>query len=174
MSEIDNDDEMNFVVVDRKGHSESAAEDFKVRHAGGALPLEQQLPEEGTNLDAAPKPPPPPTGTRPELVTPTMAELYMKQGHYGEAAQMWQRLLSQKPGDPDMLAKLEECRAKLAPPPVPGATPAVAAAPQAAPKPPATPPAPAAPAAPAPDPKKAQTLATLERWLANARRMSAA
>ena len=157
---FDEDEEMNFVVVDRKGHSESAAADFEVQHAGGALPLEQQLPDEGPSVEAAPT-------SRAQIITPTMADLYMRQGHYGEAAQMLQRLLADKPGDPVMLAKLEECRAKLAPPPAPGV-------PAAAPVVPAAPPPPVAPAPPAIDPKRAQTIATLERWLANARRMSAA
>lgn len=48
------------------------------------------------------------------MLTETMADLYLKQGFRGEAADVYRRLLSQRPGDASLAAKL---RAAQAPPP---------------------------------------------------------
>ncbi len=83
-----------------------------------------------------------------EPVTPTMAEIYFKQGHLAEALRLYGLLLNSEPGRADYQERIEEIRVRLTPaekPPV---------KPQAAPRPAAEPPrATPEPAKPIPAPK---------------------
>ena len=84
-----------------------------------------------------------------EIATPTLAEVYVNQGQIEEAISIYQRVLTQNPEDKASLTRVEELRALLAaePPPPEGAVPKV-------------------------NRKKQKTIAILESWLANIRRMS--
>jgi tetratricopeptide (TPR) repeat protein len=59
-----------------------------------------------------------PDGAEPEpskdadLLTRTMADLYAEQGLHREAAEIYEELLKDSPGDPDLLARLESVREK--------------------------------------------------------------
>ncbi len=59
-----------------------------------------------------------------ELATPTLAELYVKQGHFDQAARIFARLLAKRPGDQGLLAKLGECQRRLAQAPAAASSPA--------------------------------------------------
>ncbi|MBI1966618.1 MAG: hypothetical protein HYS40_01390, partial [Gemmatimonadetes bacterium] len=66
------------------------------------------------------------------VVTETMAELYLKQGHQEDALRVYEALLTQRPGDARLQAKVDELSGRAAPVasvPVVGAAPAAAAAP---------------------------------------------
>ncbi len=54
----------------------------------------------------SPEPPPAEVEGAEALVTETMGDLYLKQGFKAEAAQVYRRLLAQRPGDPGLTAKL--------------------------------------------------------------------
>jgi hypothetical protein len=43
--------------------------------------------------------------------TETLAAIYIDQGFYGRALEIYQRLLGQRPGDPGLLQRVEEVRA---------------------------------------------------------------
>lgn len=88
------DDEIQFEVAREK--SAGRAADFEVG------------PEAGANAG------PGPARSGAELATPTLAELYMKQGHFEQAARIFAQLLSRRPGDAGLLSKLGECQRRLA------------------------------------------------------------
>lgn len=48
------------------------------------------------------------------VLTETMAELYVRQGHHGEAVAVYRGLLERQPGDPRLRARLDELEAALA------------------------------------------------------------
>lgn len=130
------EEDIEFGVADASVSAANPGE-FEVRRAGVAL-------------DSGPAP------RGGQLESPTLAELYMKQGHYQEAARIWANLLAKRPGDAAILARLSTCQQMM------GGTPAA----------PAAKPAKTAAAIPAPAAgNKTALLATLERWLANARRL---
>lgn len=51
-----------------------------------------------------------------DLLTRTMADLYAEQGLHREAAQIYEELLKDSPGDPDLLERLEAVRQASSPP----------------------------------------------------------
>lgn len=62
-----------------------------------------------TGLSGTPEAPPEPAAAEPEappLLTETMGDLYLKQGFATEAADVYRKLLEQRPGDEGLLAKL--------------------------------------------------------------------
>lgn len=145
------DDDIIFDLIDDdRGAGEAAG--FEVRPTGQALAGDEQHP--------------PPAGSAESggLATPTMGELYMRQGHYDKAARIWARILASRPGDRTALARLTECQRRLAE----GGT-------AGEPAPVAAPAAPGATAASSPGAAQdsGRMLATLERWLANARKLRA-
>ena len=84
-----------------------------------------------------------------EIATPTLAEVYVNQGQLQEAVGIYERVIAQNPEDQTALARIQELKDML----------------NAAPPPP-EPPAPKA------TQKKEKTIAILESWLANIRKMS--
>jgi tetratricopeptide (TPR) repeat protein len=114
------------------------------------------------------------------VLTETMAELYLKQGHQEDALRVYAALLAQRPGDARLRAKVEQ----LSGPPKAGLAKAgsgrsageflrrvlrgeaVAIPPAAPPAPPAPPPAP--PVAPAPPAPPARDVSTLESAFSDA------
>jgi len=84
-----------------------------------------------------------------EIATPTLAEVYVNQGQLQEAVGIYERVIAQNPEDQTALARIQELKDML----------------NAAPPPP-EPPAPKA------TQRKAKTIAILESWLANIRKMS--
>jgi hypothetical protein len=50
-----------------------------------------------------------------DLLTRTMADLYAEQGLHTEASEIYEELLRDAPGDPDLIARLEALRAAAAP-----------------------------------------------------------
>ena len=79
-----------------------------------------------------------------QLASKTLAEVYLKQGHFKEAYEIFKSLLEKDPSNPEVQTKLEEVRQKLARPSSPAQEPVV------------------------PPEGKIQTL---EKWLSNIRRM---
>jgi hypothetical protein len=67
-------------------------------------------------------PPAPPAESQPAAATPvpfmteTMAELYLKQGHRDKALEVYQALLSQRPGDATLRARVDSLRLDAAAP----------------------------------------------------------
>ncbi|MHB1864244.1 MAG: tetratricopeptide repeat protein, partial [Gemmatimonadaceae bacterium] len=51
------------------------------------------------------------------FATETMAELYMSQGHYGDALRVYRQMLDARPGDLGLHAKIERVEAMMAPTP---------------------------------------------------------
>lgn len=154
------DDDIIFDLIDDdRGAGEAAG--FEVRPTGQALAGDEQHP--------------PPAGSAESggLATPTMGELYMRQGHYDKAARIWARILASRPGDRTALARLTECQRRLAEGGTAGEPAPVA--PVAPVAPPTAPAAPGATAASSPGAAQdsGRMLATLERWLANARKLRA-
>ena len=74
------------------------------------------------------------------IVTKTMAEVYIRQGHLKEAYEILKALAEKTPSDPDLRKTLEEVREKLSPAP---------------------------PLDDHPLPPKEERIRILERWLAN-------
>ncbi|MEW6774986.1 MAG: hypothetical protein AB1405_01710 [Bdellovibrionota bacterium] len=87
------EDELSFEIASES--SPRSAKGFEVRDAEGALSGKSR----------------PASG---EIATPTLAQLYMRQGHFEQAARIWVQLLGQNPGDTFMLAQLAECQRKMA------------------------------------------------------------
>ena len=139
---------------------------FKLGAAQAAEPavsgLPLILPEESAPAPREPEPPAPPLRPIPvtsvftddegaadqsalsaaePLLTETMAELYLQQGHVEDALRVYQALLASRPGDADLRAKVDQLSA-------PRSAPAAAAAAPETPEAPETPGA-AAPPAPA-------------------------
>ncbi len=54
-----------------------------------------------------------------QIITKTLAELYLQQGHLREALEIYQRLAEEKPFDPEIQKKVEELKNQLHPPPSP-------------------------------------------------------
>jgi len=68
-----------------------------------------------------PEPAIPAANTGP-FVTETMAELYLRQGHRDEALRVYRALLTQRPGDAGLQARIAELEPKPVPPPAPAGT----------------------------------------------------
>ncbi len=51
------------------------------------------------------------------FATETMAELYLSQGHYGDALRVYRQMLDARPGDPGLQAKIDRVEAMTAPTP---------------------------------------------------------
>ncbi len=54
------------------------------------------------------------------MVTKTMAELYLQQGHLQEAYEIYKALAEKDPFDPEIQERLKELKEKLHPSPPPG------------------------------------------------------
>jgi len=85
-----------------------------------------------------------------EIATPTLAEVYVNQGQLEEAIRIYERVLDQNPEDQASVARIQELRDMRKAEPLPPDQPAVPKAKQ----------------------KKEKTIAILESWLANIRKMS--
>jgi tetratricopeptide (TPR) repeat protein len=84
-----------------------------------------------------------------EIATPTLAEVYVHQGQIQEAIRIYERVIAQNPDDRPSMTRVEELRAMAADePPLPEQT------------------------VPKATQKKQKTIAVLESWLANIRKMS--
>ncbi|HET7789192.1 MAG TPA: tetratricopeptide repeat protein [Gemmatimonadales bacterium] len=114
-------------------------DDVEPARASHAPPVEEPAPP------APPPPPPPPRAPAPRasvpaavalsdddgaadtaalseaepVLTETMAELYLKQGHREEAARVYRALLDQRPGDARLQARLDELTGRAATPRAP-------------------------------------------------------
>jgi tetratricopeptide (TPR) repeat protein len=84
-----------------------------------------------------------------EIATPTLAEVYVNQGQLQEAISIYERVITQNPEDEASVTRVQELRTMLL----------------------AEPPPPEEPV-PRADRKKRKTIALLESWLANIRKMS--
>jgi predicted Zn-dependent protease len=51
------------------------------------------------------------------IITKTLADLYLQQGHFQEAYKIYKALSERDPSDKEIQSKLKELRAKLKPPP---------------------------------------------------------
>jgi hypothetical protein len=60
--------------------------------------------------------------TVPTFVTETMAELYVQQGFYDRALSVYRQLVTQHPGDPKLVERMEQLRRQSAAEPAPSAT----------------------------------------------------
>ena len=105
-----------------------------------------------------------------EIATPTLAEVYVNQGQIQEAISIYERVIAYNPEDETSLMRIQELRTMLeAGPrlrdlePPPPETEALAPEPE---------PLPTAEAVPKPTQRKQRTIALLESWLANIRKMS--
>jgi tetratricopeptide (TPR) repeat protein len=85
-----------------------------------------------------------------EIATPTLAEVYVNQGQLQEAIAIYERVLAQTPEDKTSLIRIQELKDILR----------------------AEPPPQEKPAAPKPVQRKEKTIAILESWLVNIRKMS--
>jgi predicted Zn-dependent protease len=52
------------------------------------------------------------------ILTKTLAEIYLKQGHLKEAYEIYQALSKKDPSDPEIRKRLKELKARLDPSPV--------------------------------------------------------
>jgi tetratricopeptide (TPR) repeat protein len=120
--EIQHDDQ-EFDLSGRRGtasgiiHEEAPLPPEVPAEAGPPAGLPLIMPEEVTPAEewrrpsakqvqtVSPEPEPPAEGAE-ALVTETMGDLYLRQGFKAEAAQVYRRLLAQRPGDPGLTAKL--------------------------------------------------------------------
>ena len=83
-----------------------------------------------------------------EIATPTLAEVYVNQGQFQEAISIYEKVIAQNPEDEAALSRVQALRAKLeAEPPQAGKAPRASQ-------------------------RKQKTIAILESWLANIRKMS--
>lgn len=85
-----------------------------------------------------------------EIATPTLAEVYVNQGQIQEALNIYERVIAQDPDDEASVKRVQELRTMLL----------------------AEPPPPEEPVVPRENRKKQKTIALLESWLANIRKMS--
>lgn len=85
-----------------------------------------------------------------EIATPTLAEVYVNQGQIQEALSIYERVIAQDPDDEASVKRVQELRTMLL----------------------AEPPPPEEPVVPRENRKKQKTIALLESWLANIRKMS--
>ncbi|NTV33652.1 MAG: tetratricopeptide repeat protein, partial [Deltaproteobacteria bacterium] len=83
-----------------------------------------------------------------EIATPTLAEVYVNQGQIQEAVRIYEKVIAQNPGDQASVTRLQELRDMRTAEPSP-------------PRP-----------APSAEQRKERTIAILESWLANIRKMS--
>jgi tetratricopeptide (TPR) repeat protein len=84
-----------------------------------------------------------------EIATPTLAEVYVNQGQIQEAVRIYEKVIAQNPEDQASVMRIQELRDRLvAEPPPPEQT------------------------APSAEQRKERTIAILESWLANIRKMS--
>ncbi len=51
-----------------------------------------------------------------QILTKTLAEIYLKQGHFREAYRIFRLLLEKDPSDPDLIKRVSELDEKLRPP----------------------------------------------------------
>jgi hypothetical protein len=51
-----------------------------------------------------------------QILTKTVAEIYLQQGHFREAYKIFRVLLEKDPSDPDLIKKISELDEKLRPP----------------------------------------------------------
>ena len=86
-----------------------------------------------------------------EIATPTLAEVYVNQGQIQEAIMVYEKVVAQNPEDQTSIKRIQELNTLRAVEP---------------------PPAVETPEVPRAKQKKQKTLAILESWLANIRKMS--
>ena len=81
------------------------------RAPAGDLPLimPDELQEEARAREEEDEPEPEP------VVTETMAEVYARQGLFGEARHIYEQLLAQRPGDPELLRRIAALDARAVP-----------------------------------------------------------
>ena len=84
----------------------------------------------------------------PEIATPTLAEVYVNQGQFQEALSIYEKVIEQNPEDQASLARIEDLKSMLTAEPRPAKR--ISGA----------------------ELKKRKTIAVLESWLANIRKMS--
>ncbi len=105
-----------------------------------------------------------------EIATPTLAEVYVHQGQIQEAISIYEKVMAQHPEDQASLIRIEELRAMLeAVPPLRETAPLEPEAEAPAPEPGLYLPEDAVPKS---KQRKEKTIAILESWLANIRKMS--
>lgn len=105
-----------------------------------------------------------------EIATPTLAEVYVHQGQIQEAISIYEKVMAQDPEDQASLMRIEELRATLeAVPPLRETAPLEPEAEAPAPEPELHLPEDAVPKS---KQRKEKTIAILESWLANIRKMS--